>query len=113
MGRYSNAIQSIKSGWKSFVHSNTGKSFLGGLATFFGFEWISSGGIVDSTSGALGISNAAGSLLIVCVVILVIYLAFRYLDSRIPNRPVRSPPRNPPKKGSLRWPVPSSSCSRW
>lgn len=72
--------------WSAIKGSTTGKAVLGGLASFFGFEWLTSGGIVDSTSGALGVTETTGSIILLVVICLGIYLAFRYLDGRIENK---------------------------
>lgn len=74
---------SIRKGWDVIKASSTGKAILGGLGSFFGFEWLTSGGLVDSTSSALGISETTGSLILIVVICLAIYLVFKYLDGRI------------------------------
>lgn len=79
-------FSSIRKGWGVIKTSNTGKAVLGGLASFFGFEWLTDGGLVDSTSSALGVSETTGSLIIIVIIGLGIYLAFRYLDGRIDSK---------------------------
>lgn len=83
----SSIAKSLKSGWKSLVSSTSGKAFLGGLGTFFGFEWLTGGGLGESVSGALGVNETTGNILVIIVLCLVIYLAFRFLDSKIPSGP--------------------------
>lgn len=85
MGAFS-LVKTLSKGWKSLISSTTGKAFLGGLGTFFGFEWLTDGGLGESVSGTLGVSETTGNLILIVVICLGIYLVFRYLDSRIPSR---------------------------
>ena len=59
------------------------KGALAGLGTFFGFEWLTSGGLVESTSSALGVSETTGSILIIVALLGVGYLVFRFIDGKI------------------------------
>jgi len=59
---------------------------LGGLSAFFGFEWLTNGGLVRGIGGALGITELASSFLIVGVVIGALCLLFYYLSKRV-SRP--------------------------
>lgn len=86
MGVFSALSKSLKNIGTALTTTNWGKSLLGGLGAFFGFEWLTSGGLVESTSSALGVSESTGSLILIVVIALGIYLVFRYLDSRIPAR---------------------------
>ena len=83
----SGTISSLRSSLKGLTSSNWFKSLAGGAATFFGFEWLTDGGLVNSVSGSLGVSETTGSIILIVIVALAIYLAFRYLDSKIPARP--------------------------
>ena len=81
------SLSGLKNTLKGLASSNWVKSFAGGLGAFFGFEWLTDGGLVNSVSGSLGVSETTGSIILIVVVALAIYLAFRYLDSKIPVRP--------------------------
>lgn len=72
----------LKAG-KAFFKSNWGKSLMGGAGAFFGFEWLSSGGLVSSTSSALGISDTASTLLIVAVIAGVLYIVIKVVSSKV------------------------------
>jgi len=56
---------------------------IGGLTTFFGFEWLTNGGLVQSVGGTLGISNTAASALVIVVSLsvvgVVIYGLFKHM----------------------------------
>jgi len=62
---------------------------LGGVSTFFGFEWLTNGGLVRGTAGALGISELASSFLLIGVVIGVLVLLFYGLSKRMSRPKVR------------------------
>lgn len=83
----SGTISGLRNSLKGITSSTWFKSLAGGAATFFGFEWLTDGGLVNSVSGSLGVSETTGSIILIVVVALAIYLAFRYLDSKIPARP--------------------------
>lgn len=77
------ALQKVKN--LKFSSSLKGGA-LGGLATFFGFEWLTNGGLVDSVGGTLGVSDTIASiiLILVCVGIvggLIYYVFFRKKDN--------------------------------
>ena len=80
-------LNGLSSALKGLSSSTWFKGLAGGLATFFSFEWLTSGGLVDAASGTLGISETTGTIIILVVVCLAIYLGFRHFDSRIPARP--------------------------
>lgn len=82
------SLSGVSTALKGLASSTWFKGIAGGLATFFSFEWLTSGGLVDSVSGTIGISETTGTIIILVVVCLAIYLGFRYFDSRIPARPV-------------------------
>lgn len=65
---------------------------LGGLGTFFGFEWLTSGGLVDAVGGGLGVDDTAASLIIVAVVLTVVGVLIYALYKHI-AKPTRSPAR--------------------
>ena len=81
------SLSSIRNALRGLSSSTWFKSLAGGAATFFSFEWLTDGGLVDSVSGTLGVTETTGTIIIVVVIGLGIYLAFRYLDSKIPARP--------------------------
>ena len=80
-------LNGLSSALKGLTSSTWFKGLAGGLATFFSFEWLTSGGLVDSVSGTFGITETTGTIIMLVVVCLAIYLGFRYFDSRIPARP--------------------------
>lgn len=81
------SLSGLKNSLKGLASSNWFKGALGGLGTFFSFEWLTNGGLVDSVSGTLGVSELGGTILIIAVVAGGLWLVFRYLDSRIQSRP--------------------------
>ena len=62
---------------------------IGGLTTFFGFEWLRNGGLVSMVGGTLGINNTAASILVVVVslgaVSIALYGIYRWVASRAPK----------------------------
>lgn len=81
------SLSGVQNALKGLSSSNWFKGLAGGLATFFSFEWLTSGGLVDSVSGTFGISEMGGTILIIAIVAGGLWLVFRYLDSRIPSKP--------------------------
>ena len=81
------SLSGLRNAFKGISSSNWFKGLAGGLATFFSFEWLTSGGLVDSVSGTFGISEMGGTILIIAIVAGGLWLVFRYLDSRIPSKP--------------------------
>lgn len=82
----SGSFSGISNALKGLGSSNWFKGALGGLGTFFGFEWLTDGGLVDSFSGTFGFSELTTSIIMIVIVALAIYLAFRYFDSKIPAK---------------------------
>ena len=80
------SLSGLRNAFKGISSSNWFKGLAGGLATFFSFEWLTSGGLVDSVSGTFGISEMGGTILIIAIVAGGLWLLFRYLDSRIPAK---------------------------
>lgn len=80
------SLSGLRNALKGISSSNWFKGLAGGLATFFSFEWLTSGGLVDSVSGTFGISEMGGTILIIAIVAGGLWLVFRYLDSRIPAK---------------------------
>ena len=83
----SGSLSGLSNSLKGITSTNWFKGLAGGLATFFSFEWLTSGGLVDSVSGTFGISEMGGTILIIAIVAGGLWLVFRYLDSRIPSKP--------------------------
>lgn len=73
----------ILKGASKIFKTTGGKAFLGGLGTFFGFEWLTSGGLVDSASDTLGVSENVTSIFLVLIVAGVIYIGFKYVNSKV------------------------------
>ena len=82
----SGTISGLRNSLKGITSSNWFKSLAGGAATFFGFEWLTDGGLVNSVSGTFGISEMGGTIFIIVIVAGGLWLLFRYLDSKIPAK---------------------------
>lgn len=80
------SIGGIRTALKGLTSSNWFKGLAGGVATFFGFEWLTDGGLVNSVSGTFGISEMGGTIFIIVIVAGGLWLLFRYLDSKIPAK---------------------------
>jgi len=56
---------------------------LGGVTSFFGFEWLTNSGLVRAVGGTLGIDTTAASILIIAVVIavlvIVLYALYKHM----------------------------------
>lgn len=75
-------ISSIVKGLSKFLKGPSGKGFIAGLGTFFSFEWLTSGGLVRSTGGALGVSDSVASLILIVIGCLGLYVLFLVLDRK-------------------------------
>jgi len=58
---------------------------VGGLASFFGFEWLTNGGLVRAVGGTLGINNTAASILVVIVALGVVAVLIFGLYKHVTN----------------------------
>ena len=56
------SLSGLRNAFKGISSSNWFTGLAGGLATFFSFEWLTSGGLVDSVSGTFGISEMGGTI---------------------------------------------------
>lgn len=47
---------------------------IGGLTSFFGFEWLTNSGLVRAVGGTLGINDTAASILVIFLVLSVVVI---------------------------------------
>jgi len=59
---------------------------VGGSAAFFGFEWLTNGGLQDSVSGATGLDELTSSILTLAAAGVAIIVIFKVLGNRLDKK---------------------------
>ena len=81
--RVSKVTSDVSKGLKGLKASTSLKiGAIGGLGAFFGFEWLTNGGLVTATAGTFGVSNTAASIALIGVTVVGIAGVLYYFFGR-------------------------------